>query len=72
MRLRTNDNGAWNAPCKTTDAIKPVLTTAYPTPAKRPLNSRMDTARLQKSFDLHLPEWQTGEARMLSEVLEKT
>jgi len=54
------------------DAIKPVPTTAYPTPARRPLNSRMDTARLQKSFDLYLPDWKIGVARMLSEVLEKT
>jgi dTDP-4-dehydrorhamnose reductase len=54
------------------DAIKPVPTTAYPTPARRPLNSRMDTAKLQKKFDLHLPDWRTGVARMLSEVLEKS
>lgn len=54
------------------DAIKSVPTTAYPTPAKRPLNSRMDTAKLQHSFDLHLPDWQIGVGRMLSEVLEKS
>jgi len=53
------------------DAIKPVPTTAYPTPAKRPLNSRLNTTKLQKSFDLHLPDWKTGVARMLSEVLEE-
>jgi dTDP-4-dehydrorhamnose reductase len=54
------------------DAIKPVPTSAFPTPAKRPHNSRMDTAKLQRTFDLHLPEWQNGVERMLSEVLEKT
>ena len=54
------------------DAIKPVPTTAYPTPAKRPHNSRMDTAKLQHSFELNLPDWRTGVARMLSEVLEKS
>jgi len=53
------------------DAIKPVPTTAYPTPARRPLNSRMDSTKLKQSFDLHLPPWQDGVARMLSEVLEK-
>ena len=52
------------------DAIKPVPTTAYPTPARRPLNSRMSAARLQHSFDLHLPDWKIGVARMLHEVLE--
>ncbi len=54
------------------DAIKPVPTTAYPTPARRPLNSLMDTAKLQHSFELNLPDWQVGVARMLSEVLEKS
>ena len=53
------------------EAIKPVPTSAFPTPAKRPHNSRMDTTKLQRTFDLHLPAWQTGVTRMLSEVLEK-
>ena len=54
------------------DAIKPVPTSAFPPPAKRPHNSRLDTAKLRRTFDLRLPSWQTGVARMLSEVLEKT
>ena len=54
------------------DAIKPVPTSAFPTPAKRPHNSRMDTAKLRRAFDLHLPSWQSGVERMLSEVLEKS
>jgi dTDP-4-dehydrorhamnose reductase len=53
------------------DAVKAVPTSAFPTPAKRPHNSRMDTTKLQRSFDLHLPDWRTGVERMLSEVLEK-
>jgi dTDP-4-dehydrorhamnose reductase len=53
------------------DAIKPVPTSAFPTPAERPHNSRMDTAKLRHTFDLYLPDWQVGVARMLSEVLEK-
>ena len=54
------------------DAVKPVPTAAYPTPARRPLNSRMDATRLQHSFELRLPSWQQGVERMLSEVLEKS
>jgi dTDP-4-dehydrorhamnose reductase len=54
------------------DEIKPVPTSAFPTPAKRPHNSRMDTSKLQRTFDLHLPMWETGVVRMLSEVLDKT
>ena len=53
------------------DAIKPVPTSAFPTPAKRPHNSRMDTKKLQQAFGLYLPDWQIGVERMLSEVLEK-
>ncbi len=52
------------------DAIEPVPTSAFPTPAKRPQNSRMDTALLQQTFELKLPLWQTGVSRMLTEILE--
>ncbi len=51
------------------DAIAAVPTTAFPTPAKRPLNSRLDTSKLRRTFGLHLPHWQVGVERMLSEVL---
>ena len=50
-------------------AIDPVPTTAFPTPAKRPLNSRLDTAKLQATFGLRLPPWQQGVERMLAEIL---
>jgi dTDP-4-dehydrorhamnose reductase len=53
------------------DAVQPVPTSAFPTPARRPHNSRMATAKLQRTFGLHLPHWQTGVARMLKELLEK-
>jgi len=52
------------------DVIKAVPSSAFPTPARRPHNSRMDTAKLQQTFGLYLPDWQIGVARMLSEVLE--
>jgi dTDP-4-dehydrorhamnose reductase len=52
------------------DAIKTIPTSAYSAPAKRPLNSRLNTAKLERTFELHLPEWQAGVTRMLSEVLE--
>jgi dTDP-4-dehydrorhamnose reductase len=50
------------------DAIAPVPTTAYPTPAKRPLNSRLDTGKLCRTFGLELPQWQHGVQRMLTEI----
>ena len=49
-------------------AIKAVPTSAYPTPARRPLNSRLDTRKLRETFGLTLPNWQTGVQRMLQEI----
>ena len=49
--------------------IAPVPTSAFPTPAKRPHNSRLNTQKLQQSFGLTLPHWQTGVDRLLSEIL---
>lgn len=53
------------------EEILPVPTSAFPTPAPRPLNSRLDTGKLQTTFGLHLPHWQSGVTRMLAEILEK-
>jgi dTDP-4-dehydrorhamnose reductase len=49
--------------------IAPVATSAFPTPAQRPLNSRLDTRKLKQAFGLTLPDWQIGVERMLREVL---
>lgn len=46
-----------------------VSTCDYPTPARRPLNSRLDTRRLQTAFGLVLPPWQGGVRRALEEIL---
>jgi len=51
------------------DAVHPIPTSEYPTPAKRPLNSRLDTHKLRAAFGVHLPPWQGGVERMLAEVL---
>lgn len=49
--------------------IEAIPTRDYPTPAARPLNSRLDTTRFRQAFGLHLPPWQQGVDRMLAEVL---
>lgn len=51
------------------EGISPVETAAFPTPAKRPHNSRMNISKLEDTFNVKLPEWQTGVARMLAEYL---
>lgn len=49
--------------------VAAVPTSAFPTPATRPLNSRLCTAKLQQAFGLVLPPWQQGVDRMLTEIL---
>ncbi|MEX5385194.1 dTDP-4-dehydrorhamnose reductase [Cronobacter muytjensii] len=51
---------------KLTD-LQAVPTSAYPTPAKRPQNSRLNTTKFQHQFGLVLPQWDNGVKRMLEE-----
>jgi len=51
------------------DAIHPIPSSAFPTAATRPHNSRLNTAKLRAAFNVTLPPWQTGVDRMLAEVL---
>jgi dTDP-4-dehydrorhamnose reductase len=53
----------------TVDAVAPLTTEQYPTPAKRPLNSRLDTSRFRTTFDLRLPPWQEGVRHVLRQIL---
>lgn len=50
------------------DAVQAIRTADYPSAARRPLNSRLDTARLRTAFSLTLPPWETGVERMLEEI----
>lgn len=49
--------------------VAPVPTSAFPTSATRPLNSRLCTTKLKQAFGLVLPPWQQGVDRMLAEIL---
>jgi dTDP-4-dehydrorhamnose reductase len=51
------------------EAVAAVPAADFPTIAQRPYNSRLDTRKLQTAFDLTLPDWQVGVARMLNETL---
>jgi dTDP-4-dehydrorhamnose reductase len=51
------------------DQIAAVPTSAFPTPAKRPANSRLNTSKLQNTFGVNLPAWQFGVERLLTEIL---
>lgn len=52
--------------------LKAVPTCAYPTPAKRPSNSRLNTEKFQNNFGLTLPSWEKGVKRMLEELFTTT
>jgi dTDP-4-dehydrorhamnose reductase len=53
------------------EQVLPVPTSAFPTPAPRPHNSRLDTSRFRQTFGLSLPDWQQGVTRMLDEILKQ-
>ncbi len=47
------------------EAIKAITTAEYPTPARRPANSRLNCSRLEADFGLQMPDWQPYLVRML-------
>ena len=50
------------------EAINPITTADYPTPARRPANSRLDTTRLTHDFAITPPPWQDGVVRVLEQL----
>lgn len=48
--------------------VTPIPTTDYPTPAKRPLNSRMDCGATQQVFGIERPDWRDGLNMILQEL----
>ena len=62
---------AAGVPLKVTpEAIGAIPSSAYPTPAKRPLNSRLNTEKLQNTFGLRLPDWQEGVRRVFQLITQ--
>lgn len=53
----------------TPDRVLPIPAASYPTPAKRPQNSRLDTQRFQAAFSLVLPDWRQGVGHILQTIL---
>ena len=53
-------------------AVTPIPSSAYPTPAKRPLNSRLDCTSLYRDYGIARPDWRLGLAAVLTELGETT
>lgn len=51
------------------EAIAAVPSSAFPTLARRPANSRLSTDKLSTAFGLTMPAWEAGVARLVDEVL---
>ena len=49
-------------------AVTPIKTEDYPTPARRPANSRLDCTRLEANFGIRLPHWRNSLFRTIDEI----
>jgi len=67
--------GAWQRGAQlkaSSETVSPITTAEYPVPAPRPLNSRLNTHKLQTTFGFALPAWQVGVDAILDQLLSKT
>jgi dTDP-4-dehydrorhamnose reductase len=53
---------------KIPSSVDPIATADYPTPARRPANSRLDCARLEAVFGVRLPCWRGSLNRTIDEI----
>jgi dTDP-4-dehydrorhamnose reductase len=51
------------------EQIHSIMTSEYPTAAKRPLNSRLNTDKIKKTFMLELPHWESEVKKVLKEII---
>jgi len=54
------------------DAVAAISSAEYPTPARRPANSRLDMAKIRAAFAVDIPDWKTGVNHILDDILAKS
>ncbi len=64
-----NQSGQCRGP---TAVVHPITTDEYPTPTKRPANSRLDCRKLKNKFGIELPNWQTGTRACVTRLIRQT
>jgi dTDP-4-dehydrorhamnose reductase len=50
--------------------VIPISTADYPTPARRPANSRLDTGKLARTHQIRLPDWRASLSNCLTRLME--
>ena len=55
-----------NCPCE----VKPIPTSSYPTPAKRPLYSVLDKTKIQETFGIQLKDWKESLASCIEKIID--
>lgn len=53
-------------------SVNDIPSTDYPTPATRPLNSRLDCSKIQRDFGINPPDWRQGLSQVLNQLKENT
>jgi len=53
------------------EQVLPIAASAYPTPATRPVNSRLDCSKFSNSFGLVLPDWRLHVNRLIAELADQ-
>ncbi|MDA8230311.1 MAG: dTDP-4-dehydrorhamnose reductase [Magnetospirillum sp.] len=51
------------------DGVRPIPARAYPSPARRPANSRLDTSKLAAALGVRMPDWRFHVARLVDELV---
>jgi dTDP-4-dehydrorhamnose reductase len=52
--------------------VRPIASADYPTPAKRPANSRLDCTKLKETHGVVLPPWRTSLEPCVKRLIEET
>ncbi|MEL7032720.1 MAG: dTDP-4-dehydrorhamnose reductase [Pseudomonadota bacterium] len=57
--------------CNSKIVLKRIPTSEYPTPAKRPLNSRLDTTKIEQTFNVKPPDWAASVTRAVNRLIDE-